>query len=70
MTDEMKRRLAAELTCILKNLGAPTELLFVIGSLGDTQDDEDIIQMLEQYNELGTYVHELVSPAFKWEPKK
>lgn len=70
MTHEMKRRMAKEIATILINLNAPSEILFAIGSFGDTQDDEDVIQALEQYNEKGTYVHELVSPAFKWEPKR
>lgn len=67
-SDRMKMRLAKQLTIALQNLGAPTELLFVVGSYGDTQSDEDILEMLEQHNESGTYVHEVIAPAYTWKP--
>lgn len=67
-SDRMKMSLAKQLTIALQNLGAPTELLFVVGSYGDTQSDEDILEMLEQYNDRGTYVHEVIEPAYTWKP--
>ena len=67
-SERMKMSLAKQLTIALKNLGAPTELLFVLGSYGDTQSDEDILEMLEQYNDRGTYVHEVIEPAYTRKP--
>lgn len=64
----MKMKIAKQLTILLKNISAPTELLFLIGSYGDTQSDEDILEMLEQYNECGTFVHEVIAPAYQWKP--
>lgn len=34
------------------------ELLAVIGSYGDTQDDQDILEMLQRYNETGSVIPE------------
>jgi transcriptional regulator GlxA family with amidase domain len=67
-SDRMKMSLAKQLTIALQSLGAPTELLFVVGSYGDTQSDEDILEMLEQYNDRGTYVHGVIAPAYTWKP--
>jgi len=67
-SERMKMQIAKQLTITLRNLGAPAELLFLIGSYGDTQTDEDILEMLEQFNERGTYVHEVIAPAYTWTP--
>lgn len=64
----MKMKIAKQLVIAMQNIGAPAKLMFLIGSYGDTQSDEDILEMLEQFNERGTYVHEVISPAFRWEP--
>jgi len=68
-SDMMKMKIAKQLTITLQNLGAPAEILFAVGSYGDTQDDGDILEMLEQYNERGTYVHEVIVPAYTWKPE-
>lgn len=71
MSDEaMKMALAKQLTIALLNLGAPVELLCIVGSYGDTQTDSDILEMLEQYNERGTRMEEIIAPAFIWSPKE
>lgn len=71
MSDEsMKMALAKQLTIALQNLGAPVELLCIVGSYGDTQTDADILEMLEQYNERGTSMEEIIAPAFIWSPKE
>ena len=67
-SERMKMQIARQLAITLQNLGAPTELLFLIGSYGDTQTDEDILEMLEQFNERGTCVHEVIAPAYTWKP--
>ncbi|ELY6289299.1 hypothetical protein [Cronobacter sp. 153480017-3] len=67
---EMKMRLAKALTITLQRLGAPVDLLCIVGSYGDTQSDGDVIECLEQYNERGTCMSEIIAPEFTWSPKK
>ena len=70
MTDEaMKMALAKQLTIVLQNLGAPVELLCIVGSYGDTQTDSDILEMLEQHNKRGTCMDVIIAPEFTWKPK-
>lgn len=58
--EAMKMALAKQLTIALQNLGAPVELLCIVGSYGDTQIDSDVLEMLEQYNANGTCIHRLI----------
>ena len=70
MSDEtMKMALAKQLTIAMQNLGAPVELLCIVGSYGDTQTDSDILEMLEQHNERGTCMDVIISPEFTWKPR-
>ncbi|WP_172750846.1 hypothetical protein [Citrobacter freundii] len=69
MSDEtMKIALAKQLTIAMQNLGAPVELLCIVGSYGDTQTDSDILEALEQYNERGTSMEVIIAPEFTWKP--
>ncbi|MEY1225524.1 hypothetical protein PGO25_15905 [Klebsiella aerogenes] len=68
--EAMKMALAKQLTIALQNLGAPVELLCIAGSYGDTQADADVLEMLEQYNDRGTCMEEIIAPAFAWSPKE
>lgn len=68
--EEMKMALAKQLIIALQNLNAPLELLCVVGSYGDTQTDSDILEMLEQYNERGTCMDFIISPAYTWKPNR
>lgn len=71
MSDEaMKMKIAKQLTIALQNLGAPIELLCTVGSYGDTQTDADILDALEQYNERGTCMEQIIAPAYEWKPKQ
>lgn len=36
------------------------DLLCLLGSYGDTQEDEDILEMLIQYNDTGSYMDEII----------
>ena len=56
----MKSEIAYELVKILQKLGASTELLCCVGSYGDTQTDEDVLQYLKEYNEWGTGMHKIL----------
>ncbi|HFU4540578.1 TPA: hypothetical protein ACGPBT_002861 [Klebsiella variicola] len=64
----MKMAFAKELTISLQNLGAPVELLCIVGSYGDTQTDSDVIEMLEQYNDRGSCMDVIIAPEFTWRP--
>jgi hypothetical protein len=47
----MNEQIKKEILIALKKLGAPTHLLSIVGSIGDTLPDEIIIGMLQEYNE-------------------
>ena len=66
--EQMKMSLAKQLTIALQNLGAPVELLCIVGSYVDTQTDADILEMLEQYNDRGTCMDVIIDPEFTWKP--
>lgn len=66
--EAMKMALAKQLTIALQNLGAPVELLCIVGSYGDTQIDSDVLEMLEQYNQCGTCMDVIIAPEFIWKP--
>ncbi|WP_239825787.1 hypothetical protein [Cronobacter sakazakii] len=70
MSEQMKMALAKQLNIALQNLGAPVELLCIVGSYGDTQTDSDILEMLEQYNDRGTCMESIIAPEYTWTPKK
>lgn len=67
-SEEMKMALAKQLAIALQNLGAPVELLCIVGSYGDTQDDAEILEMLKQHNERGTCMDMIIAPEFIWKP--
>lgn len=66
--EAMKMALAKQLVIALQNLGAPVELLCIVGSYGDTQTDSDVLEMLEQHNERGTCMDVIIAPEFTWKP--
>lgn len=68
--EQMKMALAKQLTIGLQNLGAPVELLCIVGSYGDTQDDEGVLDALEQYNEMGSCMDVIIAPDYTWKPAK
>jgi len=69
MSDEaMKMKIAKQLTITLQRLGASIELLCIVGSYGDTQTDADTLDSLEQYNERGTCMEQIIAPAYEWKP--
>jgi hypothetical protein len=60
MTDE-QYKIIGQINIALEKLGAPIELLCLVGSFGQTQEDCDVLEMLEQYNECGTYMAEVIA---------
>lgn len=52
-----KTAIADELVVALKRLGADPELLSIIGSYGDTLSDEEVLQLLRDWNATGKVMH-------------
>lgn len=46
----LKAQIANELYIAMERLGAGPDLLSIIGSYGDTLDDEEIFALLREYN--------------------
>jgi len=60
--DEVKAQLSSiqyqiinQISIACNKAGMGTEVLVLLGSWGDTQEENDILEMFEQYNECGTY---------------
>src|SRR5262249_25314396 len=49
----LKAQIANELYIAMERLGAGPDLLSIIGSYGDTLDDEEIFALLQEYNATG-----------------
>jgi hypothetical protein len=58
--DEMKAAIAREIYRAMEKLRAPMQLLALIGSYGDTLDDEHFLTYLRAYNDSGTYWRSIV----------
>lgn len=52
MTD-LKPKIAGELYKAIEALGGSTDLLAIVGSYGDTLDDQDVLDALISYNATG-----------------
>ena len=50
--EEMNRKIICELSKAIKKLGGKSDILAIIDSYGDTQTDEQILEMLEHWNHL------------------
>lgn len=50
--DEMKAAIAAELVEALRKLGAKSDLLGLVGSYGDSQSDERVLEALRRWNKV------------------
>ncbi len=56
MTEPMPK-LSTELYRAFKRLGAPVELLAIIGSIDDTLSDQECADLLKDYNDTGEYLY-------------
>ena len=56
-----KAELVAEIVEVMRNLGADVELLSIIGSIGDTLDNEEALELLRAYNGKGTMFRRVVA---------
>lgn len=54
MPDPARDFIIRELYIALERIGAPAELLGVIGSWGDTMSDREVLKMLRDYTRTGT----------------
>lgn len=54
-------KIIGQINIAIQKLGGDIELLCLVGSFGDTQEDDDVLEMLTQYNECGTYMQETIA---------
>jgi hypothetical protein len=47
---DMKTKIASELYQAIKHLNGGGELLSIVGSYGDTLDDDDVLRQLQTWN--------------------
>lgn len=47
---DLRAKIGREIYVAIERLGAEVELLAIVGSYGDTLDDDEIHEMLEEYN--------------------
>ncbi|WP_353646233.1 hypothetical protein [Mesorhizobium sp. WSM2239] len=52
--------MASELCTALAALDAPRELLEIVGSWGDTMDDDETLRHLRSYNQSGTFYSKII----------
>ena len=57
---EISHKILYQINKAIEKLTNDIELLCIIGSYGDTQEDEDVLQMLEEYNKYGTATKEII----------
>lgn len=60
MTED-QYKIVGQINVALEKLGAPVELLCLVGSFGQSQEDSDVLEMLEQYNQCGTYMQDVIA---------
>jgi hypothetical protein len=56
-----KAAIANEIYKAMEKLGAGPELLGIVGSYGDTLEDEDVLDSLKRFNEAGTMFDEFIA---------
>lgn len=56
-----KTELVAEIVEAMRKLGADVELLSIIGSIGDTLDNTEALELLRIYNGKGTMFRRVVT---------
>lgn len=50
----IQKKINYQISKAFENLGATAELLAIIGSYGDTLEDDEVLDFLEQYNKTGS----------------
>jgi hypothetical protein len=63
MTD-VQQQIVNQITTALHNLGASVELLCIVGSWGDTLEDEEVLDHLTDYNTHGTAMTEVIASVY------
>jgi hypothetical protein len=61
--DPIKRAIVNEIYFALSKLQAPNELLAIVGSWGDTMDDDRTLDHLRAFNRNGTVFSEVICKA-------
>lgn len=60
----INKKIMNQIYIAIQNLGGNMELLGVIGSYDDTLEDDEILDILEQYNKNGTAVSEVIFSVY------
>ena len=53
MTRHLRAQIVKELYATMERLGAEPDLLSIVGSWGDTLDDEEVLALLKEYKATG-----------------
>ena len=64
MTD-LRTAIAAQIVKALQRLDADVDLLSVVGSYGDTLDDDEVLDLLKDYNETCTAMERVIASVDK-----
>jgi hypothetical protein len=54
-------KIIGQINIAIQSLGGAMELLCLVGSFGQSQTDEDVLEMITQYNEDGTYMVKIIA---------
>ena len=61
MEEQINLDIMANIYKALESLHAPFELLALVGSYGDTLDNNEILEMLIEFNETGEFGETIIS---------
>lgn len=50
----LKSEIVSEIYKVIQNLGGKSDILSIIGSIGDTLDDNEILEYLKTWNRLNS----------------
>ena len=59
--NETQYKIIGQINLAIESLGGSVELLCLVGSFGGSQTDDDVLEMLEQYNANGTYMDSIIT---------
>jgi len=57
---ETQLKIISQIYKAFENLGASVDILCLVGSFGDTLEDDEVLEMFEQYNETGSCMSEII----------
>lgn len=54
-------KIVGQINIAIRGLGGNMELLCLVGSFGQSQTDSDVLEMITQYNETGSYMSTIIA---------